>query len=247
MTRPGCNLADSTAQRIPAGQPPVVVECVNVSKSYSNGVHALADVNLRVRAGEALAIVGPSGSGKTTLLQLMGTLDRPSTGTIHIAGTDTAALSDRALSALRARHIGFVFQQFHLSPLLDVLGNVAEGLLYAGVPYRERQREAALALERLGLGDRLTHRPAQLSGGERQRAAIARAIVGQPDLVLADEPTGNLDTANGAVVLSSLRDLSQDGTAVVVITHDRDIASQLDRSVMLRDGRRIDAAATGDV
>ena len=219
-----------------------VVECHDLVKTYPGDVRALRGVSLRVHAGDLTAILGPSGSGKTTLLQLLGTLDRPTSGSIRISGTDISQLSDRALSRLRAEQIGFVFQQFHLSPLMNVLDNVAEGLLYAGVGHRQRQQRAALALERLGLGHRLTHRPAALSGGERQRVAIARAIVGRPALVLADEPTGNLDTANGEVVVDFLRDLAADGTAVVVITHDPEIASAMDHRIEVRDGRLVESA-----
>ncbi|GAB3198031.1 ABC transporter ATP-binding protein [Nocardioides hungaricus] len=222
---------------------PAVVECVDLTKTYPGDVHALQGVSLSVHAGDVTAILGPSGSGKTTLLQLLGTLDRPTSGTIHVAGTDVSELSDRALSRLRAERIGFVFQQFHLSALMNVLDNVAEGLLYAGVGHRHRQQRATAALERLGLGHRLTHRPTALSGGERQRVAIARAIVGRPALVLADEPTGNLDSANGRIVVSFLRELARDGTAVVVITHDRDVAAAMDRRIELRDGRLVESAA----
>ncbi|UUW92219.1 ABC transporter ATP-binding protein [Pimelobacter simplex] len=193
-------------------------------------------MSLAVEAGDFTAVVGPSGSGKTTLLQLMGTLDRPTSGAVRVRGDDVAGLSDRALSELRARSIGFVFQQFHLSSLMSVLDNVAEGLLYAGVRHRERRHRAGEVLERLGLGHRLDHRPHMLSGGERQRVAIARAVVGEPAVVLADEPTGNLDTANGATVIEILRGLAAGGTAVVVITHDHDVAASMDRRHVLRDG-----------
>ncbi|WP_418060120.1 ABC transporter ATP-binding protein [Pimelobacter simplex] len=193
-------------------------------------------MSLAVEAGDFTAVVGPSGSGKTTLLQLMGTLDRPTSGAVRVRGDDVAGLSDRALSELRARSIGFVFQQFHLSSLMSVLDNVAEGLLYAGVRHRERRHRAGEVLDRLGLGHRLDHRPHMLSGGERQRVAIARAVVGEPAVVLADEPTGNLDTANGATVIEILRDLAAGGTAVVVITHDHDVAASMDRRHVLRDG-----------
>lgn len=216
---------------------PPAVECVGLTKTYPGDVRALHGVDLRIAAGELTAVLGPSGSGKTTLLHLLGTLDRPTSGTVRIAGRDVSGLSDRALSRLRAEQVGFVFQQFHLSNLMNALDNVAEGLLYAGVRYRARQRAAAEALERLGLGHRLTHRPATLSGGERQRVAIARAIVGKPGLVLADEPTGNLDTDNGRIVVSFLRELARDGTAVVVITHDPEVAGAMDRRIEIRDGR----------
>lgn len=212
------------------------IECVDVTKTYAGDVRALRGVSLEVEAGEFTAVVGPSGSGKTTLLQLMGTLDRPSSGVVRVRGDDVAGLGDRALSELRARSIGFVFQQFHLSNLMSVLDNVAEGLLYAGVRHRERRVRAAEVLERLGLGHRLTHRPHLLSGGERQRVAIARAVVGEPAVVLADEPTGNLDTANGSTVIGILRDLAAAGTAVVVITHDHEVAASVGRRHVIRDG-----------
>ncbi|MFJ9314826.1 ABC transporter ATP-binding protein [Pimelobacter simplex] len=212
------------------------VECVDVTKTYPGDVRALRGVSLTVEAGEFAAVVGPSGSGKTTLLQLMGTLDRPSSGVVRVRGDDVAGMGDRALSELRARSIGFVFQQFHLSSLMSVLDNVAEGLLYGGVRHRERRQRAAEVLERLGLGHRLSHRPQMLSGGERQRVAIARAVVGAPAVVLADEPTGNLDTANGGTVIEILRDLAAAGTAVVVITHDHEVAASMDRRHVIRDG-----------
>ena len=222
-----------------------VIELAGATKSYPGGVTALDCVDLGVEYGELAAVVGPSGSGKSTMLHLIGTLDRPSAGTVRIDGHDVSRLSDRQLSALRARRIGFVFQQFHLAPGRTAVANVADGLLYAGVPRKERERRAEAALHRVGLGARLGHRPHQLSGGERQRVAMARAVAGDPALLLADEPTGNLDSVAGGGVMELLHGLHAAGATVVVITHDREIAGALPRRVTLRDGRIVgDARAS---
>jgi putative ABC transport system ATP-binding protein len=229
-------LASSTSPATDTDHP--VVELEDVTRGYPGHppVWALRGVSVRIERGELAGIVGPSGSGKSTLLHILGTLDRADSGVVRIDGHDVAELSDRQLSALRARRIGFVFQQFFLTPGVSALDNVADGLLYSGLSLAVRRRRAAETLEGVGLADRMRHRPNELSGGERQRVAVARALAGRPSLLLADEPTGNLDSASGAGVIELLHELHASGTTVVVITHDHDVASTLPRQVHIRDG-----------
>jgi putative ABC transport system ATP-binding protein len=246
---PGQAAADvATRPSAGVGQPRMVLELDEVTKTYGAQppVAALRGVSFAVRQGELVATVGPSGSGKTTLLHIIGTLERPSGGTVRIDGVDIAGLDDRQVAALRARSIGFVFQQFFLAEHSTALENVADGLLYAGIAVAERRERAAEALAQVRLAHRVGFRPTQLSGGERQRVAIARALVGRPAIILADEPTGNLDSTSGAAIFELLRELNADGATIVVITHERDLADRLPRQVQMLDGRIVfDSEAPG--
>ncbi|MBT2398224.1 ABC transporter ATP-binding protein [Streptomyces sp. ISL-100] len=227
------------------GEP--VLQLENVTKIYPgvSPVVAMDRASFTIRRGDLVAIVGPSGSGKSTLLQVMGTLDRPTSGTVRIVGEDVAKMSDYALAGLRATRIGFVFQQFFLAEHATALENVADGMLYSGVRHGARMKAAGAALARVGLGHRINHRPPQLSGGERQRVAIARALAGNPAIVLADEPTGNLDSVSGAAVFKLLKELNAEGTTIIMITHDRELAARLPRRIEVHDGRIV-ADVTAD-
>lgn len=222
-----------------------------VEKVYRLGsvaVPALRGISLEISAGEFVAIMGPSGSGKSTLLHILGGLDRPTAGVLKFEGQDLLTMSDNKLAQLRNREIGFVFQQFYLLPRADALRNVALPLLYTGISRRERQRRTQVALERVGLGNRVHHRPDQLSGGERQRVAIARALVNDPAVILADEPTGNLDTQTGQEILALFRHLHEEGRTIIIVTHEPYVAEQAQRVVHLRDGLIVqDKVSPGEI
>ncbi len=220
--------------------PSLALELRDVAKEYAGGVHALRRVSVDIHTGDQVAVVGPSGSGKTTMLTILGTLERPTRGEVHVAGRDVVKASDSDLAGLRAFEIGFVFQGFHLQDSMTALDNVANGMLYTGAPLRERREAATAALERVGLGKRVTHRPQQLSGGEKQRVAIARAIAKQPTIILADEPTGNLDSKSGQAVLELLHELAAEGATLALITHDDHVAETFPRRLQMRDGEIVE-------
>jgi len=227
-------MSDLTAS--PAPSMKASLRLRDVRKEYPGGVHALRGVCVEIATGDQVAVVGPSGSGKTTMLTVLGTLERPTSGSVEVAGRDVVTLSDVELAGLRAHQIGFVFQGFHLQDTMTAVDNVATGMLYTGAPARERREAARAALERVGLANRLTHRPVQLSGGERQRVAIARAIAKRPLIILADEPTGNLDSKSGGEVIELLHELAADGATLALITHDEHIAETFPRRIQMRDG-----------
>jgi putative ABC transport system ATP-binding protein len=220
----------------PGGPPGIALELRDVVKEYPGGVKALRHVNVDIETGDRVAVVGPSGSGKTTMLTILGTLERPTSGSVQVAGRDVVKASDSDLAGLRAFEIGFVFQGFHLQDSMTALDNVANGMLYTGAPLRDRREAAKVALDRVGLESRITHRPQQLSGGERQRVAIARAIAKNPTIILADEPTGNLDSKSGQAVLELLHQLASEGATLTLITHDEHIAETFPRRIQMRDG-----------